>query len=277
MFIILALTLDDLTSQATVFFLVGFDTATTVTGFACLEMAVNNEIKRKAQLDIDEALSNHGGKLNYEALKEMKYLECIIQGNNIGFCLLKMTMKFTIIFQKRCENILLRECRSGLAPKTIPFQEQKFLSKRAFSSLFLATLYKWTLNISQTPKISILTDLKRKMLCTNINFCTCLSARDLANALVKFEIVFFAKITIILCRIFHPVFFFFINIFITLYFIGSRFAMLQLKMALAAIISKFDLSVCERTIFPAQIDPRQMVVAPLGGVWLQVQPRSSDE
>lgn len=48
--------------------------------FACLEMAVNNDVQRKVQLEVDEVLSNHDGKLTYDALKEMKYLDCVIQG-----------------------------------------------------------------------------------------------------------------------------------------------------------------------------------------------------
>jgi cytochrome P450 family 6 len=78
--IFLALSHDDITAQATIFFIAGFETSSTVLSFACLEMAVNNDIQRKAQLEVDEALSNHGGNLTYEALKEMQYLDCIIQG-----------------------------------------------------------------------------------------------------------------------------------------------------------------------------------------------------
>jgi len=79
------LTHDDLTAQATVFFLAGFVNSSTVMSFACLEVAINDDIQKKAQLEIDETLNNHGGKLTYDALKEMKYLDCIVQGSTEKF------------------------------------------------------------------------------------------------------------------------------------------------------------------------------------------------
>jgi hypothetical protein len=65
-------------------------------------MAVNNDIQRKAQLEVDEALSNHGGKLTYEALKEMQYLDCIIQGMTYLHSLLKIDLTFEIM--STCRN-----------------------------------------------------------------------------------------------------------------------------------------------------------------------------
>lgn len=79
-YVCIALSHDDITAQATIFFIAGFETSSTAISFACLEMAVNNDVQRKAQLEIDEVLSNHDGKLTYDALKEMKYLDCVIQG-----------------------------------------------------------------------------------------------------------------------------------------------------------------------------------------------------
>ncbi|CAB3365204.1 Hypothetical predicted protein [Cloeon dipterum] len=73
------LTHDDLTAQAVVFFLAGFETSSTLISFSCLELATNPDVQRKLQDDIDRALSNHNGKLTYDALKEMKYLDAVIQ------------------------------------------------------------------------------------------------------------------------------------------------------------------------------------------------------
>jgi len=92
------LTHDDLTAQATVFFLAGFETSSTVMSFACLEIAVNNDIQKKAQLEIDETLNNHDGKLTYDALKEMKYLDCIVQGNTEQFYVFIINLEAIVIY-----------------------------------------------------------------------------------------------------------------------------------------------------------------------------------
>jgi cytochrome P450 family 6 len=71
---------DDLTAQATVFFLAGFDTSSSATSYACWELAANPEAQDRVQQEIDEVLGNYEEKVTYEALKEMKFLDCIING-----------------------------------------------------------------------------------------------------------------------------------------------------------------------------------------------------
>lgn len=71
---------DDLTAQATVFFLAGFETSSTVLSYTLLELAAYPDVQRKAQLEIDEALGQNDGKITYESLKDMKYLDWILQG-----------------------------------------------------------------------------------------------------------------------------------------------------------------------------------------------------
>ncbi|XP_059478273.1 probable cytochrome P450 6a14 isoform X1 [Neocloeon triangulifer] len=69
----------ELAAQATVFFLAGFETSSTVTTFVLIELAANPDVQRKAQLEIDEVLEKYNGKVTYEALKDMKYLECVLK------------------------------------------------------------------------------------------------------------------------------------------------------------------------------------------------------
>ncbi|CAB3365185.1 Hypothetical predicted protein [Cloeon dipterum] len=68
-----------LAAQATVFFLAGFETSSTVISFALLELAANPNVQRKAHFEIDEQLVKCNGKVTYESLKEMKYLDLILQ------------------------------------------------------------------------------------------------------------------------------------------------------------------------------------------------------
>jgi hypothetical protein len=47
-------------------------------------------------------------------------------------------------------------------------------------------------------------------------------------------------------------------------------------MGLAAILSKFDMSVSEPTKYPPVFDPKQFIVTPIGGIWLKVAARNEE-
>jgi cytochrome P450 family 6 len=72
---------DDLAAQATVFFLAGFETSSSVLSFALLELAANPDVQTKAHQEIDEAFSESEESITYEKLVDLKYLSCILQGN----------------------------------------------------------------------------------------------------------------------------------------------------------------------------------------------------
>lgn len=72
------LSLDELTAQAFVFWLAGFETSSTTMSFCLYEIAKHPEIQRKVQAEIDEVLAKNGGNLTYDSINEMKYLEACI-------------------------------------------------------------------------------------------------------------------------------------------------------------------------------------------------------
>jgi cytochrome P450 family 9 len=73
---------DDITAQALMFFLAGFDTTSTLMCFASHQLAVHPEIQTRLQEEVDETLQENGGKLTYEALQGMKYLDMVVSGEN---------------------------------------------------------------------------------------------------------------------------------------------------------------------------------------------------
>lgn len=75
-----ALTLEEMTAQSFVFFAAGFETAASTTSFSLYELALNRKVQDKLQLEIDQVLSNHSGDLSYQALKEMKYMDQVVNG-----------------------------------------------------------------------------------------------------------------------------------------------------------------------------------------------------
>lgn len=67
-----------LTSQAVLFFLAGFENASLTISNALYELAWKPEIQEKARAEIVNVLQKYDGKITYDGLEEMKYLEACI-------------------------------------------------------------------------------------------------------------------------------------------------------------------------------------------------------
>lgn len=67
-------------AQAFIFYVAGFETSSTTMSFTLFELARNQDCQLLVQQDIDQALEACGGKLCYEAVMKMKYLDSCIRG-----------------------------------------------------------------------------------------------------------------------------------------------------------------------------------------------------
>lgn len=76
------LTVDEISAQVFVFFAAGYETSATAMGFSLYELALNPEIQRRARQEIHDVLQKHDGKCTYEAMMEMNYIDCIINGES---------------------------------------------------------------------------------------------------------------------------------------------------------------------------------------------------
>ncbi|XP_037713957.1 uncharacterized protein LOC119549770 [Drosophila subpulchrella] len=72
------LTFNEIAAQAFIFFLAGFETSSTTMGFALYELACNQDIQDKLRTEVDSVLEKHNGKLDYDSMREMTYLEKVI-------------------------------------------------------------------------------------------------------------------------------------------------------------------------------------------------------
>lgn len=66
------------------FFAAGFETSSTTLSFVFYELAVNPEIQKKLQNEIDSNLEENDQKLTYEGITKMEYLEWVVQGESIA-------------------------------------------------------------------------------------------------------------------------------------------------------------------------------------------------
>lgn len=69
---------EDIIAQALLFFLAGFDTASTLLCFISYQLAMYPDIHNKLQDEIDKTLEENGGKFTYEAVNNMKYLDMVV-------------------------------------------------------------------------------------------------------------------------------------------------------------------------------------------------------
>ncbi|XP_058449380.1 probable cytochrome P450 6a14 [Malaya genurostris] len=71
------LTIEEIASQAFIFFLAGFETSSTVMSCCLYELAMNSDIQEKARANVMKSIEKYGS-INYEAIQNMNFLEqCI--------------------------------------------------------------------------------------------------------------------------------------------------------------------------------------------------------
>ncbi|KAH0999927.1 hypothetical protein HUJ04_008163 [Dendroctonus ponderosae] len=85
----------DLAAQAMVFYLAGFDTISNAMCFGSYELAVNKEIQNKLRSEIVETHRLNGGKVTYDSVLKMKYMDKVISAVLMWFLFLKPMNHFT--------------------------------------------------------------------------------------------------------------------------------------------------------------------------------------
>ncbi|XP_059226316.1 probable cytochrome P450 6a21 [Stomoxys calcitrans] len=72
------LTFGEIAAQAFVFLVAGFETSSTTMAFALYELAQNTQIQDQAREEVLRVLEKHNQEFSYECMKEMVYLEQVI-------------------------------------------------------------------------------------------------------------------------------------------------------------------------------------------------------
>ena len=67
-------------AQAFIFLSVGYETSASTLSFALYELALHPEIQQTLRAEILQVLSKHDGKLTYEGMQYMPYLDRVVSG-----------------------------------------------------------------------------------------------------------------------------------------------------------------------------------------------------
>lgn len=76
---------NSIAAQAFVFFAAGYETSSNTIAFCLHELALNEEIQEKTRRDINDSIMKRDGKLTYDAVQDMKYLDLVILGELVSF------------------------------------------------------------------------------------------------------------------------------------------------------------------------------------------------
>lgn len=75
-----SLTVEQMAAQTFIFCSGGFERIAFTTSYCLYEIAKHPDIQQKIHAEIDRTMAKHNGKLTYESINELKYLECCIDG-----------------------------------------------------------------------------------------------------------------------------------------------------------------------------------------------------
>ena len=67
-------------AQAFVFLLAGYSTSASTLSFAMYELALHPEIQRSVRAEILQVLNKHDGKLTYDTMQGMTYMNRVVSG-----------------------------------------------------------------------------------------------------------------------------------------------------------------------------------------------------
>jgi cytochrome P450 len=78
--LVVVFSMNSLAAQAFVFFIAGFETSSTTMTFCIYELSLHQDIQERVREEIDVVLKKHDGKITYEAIQEMEYLDKVVSG-----------------------------------------------------------------------------------------------------------------------------------------------------------------------------------------------------
>nr|ARN17938.1 cytochrome P450-15 [Cephus cinctus] len=217
----LDLTIEDITAQAFIFFFAGFDTSSSTMSFAAYSLATNPEIQKKVQAEVDDILKKCNGKVTYEHLKEMKYLEAVVSET---LRLYPAAAEIDRVCSKTFELPPARPAARSVTVKP--------------GTVILFPVYA----IHRDPQYHPNPD--------KFDPDRFLNENEKINPLAYFPFGLGPR-----------------------YCIGTRFALMEVKLVLFYLLMQCNFEPCEKTTIPMKFSTANFLPRPLNGHWLKIVPR----
>ncbi|XP_023709398.1 probable cytochrome P450 6a14 isoform X4 [Cryptotermes secundus] len=214
------LSMSSMAAQAFAFFLAGFETSSTTMTFCLYELSVNPDIQERLRTEIDTVLEKHDGKISYEAVQEMSFLDKVVS---------ETLRKYPPL------PALTRECSK---PYHIP-ETDIVLDTRM--KVFISVI-----GLHHDPKYYPDPD----------RFDPERFSEEEKQKRHHYVYLPFGEGPRI-C-------------------IGMRFGLMQTKVGLVSLLSKYQFSVSKKTPVPLVFNGKSFLLTPAGGMWLQIKKRSME-
>nr|CAD7399081.1 unnamed protein product [Timema cristinae] len=221
----LDLTDEDIVAQAMVFFLAGFDTASTLLCYTAHLLAVNEDSQVQLQSEIDDMLRETEENISYEAIQAMKYLDMVISESLRIF--------------PPVDNV----DRVCVKPYSIPVKGNQPGTTFQLDDIALIPI----LGLHRDPEFFPEPD----------RFDPERFSEENKSSIKPFTYMPFG-IGQRSC-------------------IGNRFALMEAKVALVYLLSKFSLRVVDKTAVKIEFSANNLTPTPKGGFWLGIQFRDRKE
>nr|CAD7602411.1 unnamed protein product [Timema genevievae] len=212
----------DIAAQAAVFFLAGFETSSTLMSFVSYFLVIHEDIQQRLQEEID-MLENNGGKVTYEEVLALKYLDMVISET------LRMYPPATAMDRVCVKPYWIPP--SGNQPG-ITFKEGDILEIPIFG------LHRDEEYFPEPDKF----DPER-------------FSNENKHKIKPFSFIPFG--------------------IVPRSCIGNRFALMESKVALVYIMSRFNLKVIDKTPIPVRLSKNNAGPEPEGGFWLGLELRGN--
>ncbi|CAH1382253.1 unnamed protein product [Tenebrio molitor] len=123
------LSIEEIAAQSFVFFIAGFETSSTTMTFALYELSKHPELQDKVREEVNTVLAKHEGKITYDAIQEMKYMDQVINETlrNIALVLVAVFFgyyKWTYFYWEKRKVPYLRP-KIPYGNSVSPFQDEE--------------------------------------------------------------------------------------------------------------------------------------------------------
>jgi len=211
------LSINSLAAQCFIFFIAGYETSSTTMTFCLYELSLNQDIQDRVRKEIDVVLQKHDGKLTYEGIQEMEYLDKVVSETLRKYPPVPMlTRECTKNYKIPGTDVVLEKGMATIIPVYALQHDPKYFPEperfdpERFNEEEKAKRHHYVyLPFGEGPRICI----------------------------------------------------------------GMRFGLMQTKVGLVSLLSKYEISVSKKTPIPIVIDPTSVGLLPKGGMWLQIRKR----